>query len=745
MQTDFDAIPIDRKPPDGEMYDVMGGSSRWEVKVHEHGLVALIDVMPRLVPAGKTADFAIVQAARVSYGQGTKQINEDRGLIRYLARHRHSTPFEMIEFKFHHVMPIFVARQWIRHRTACLAGDTVLSFDLPGAERRGRRQHYGMAIERFHRLWEKGAEPIPAAKRKPVHTDRVGPHERYSISELSRLVGRREETLRNMVRAGSLIGERSDGRVYVWGSQWHRWAKAQFSIRVPMQDRLRRMKLRMCNEHTGAIEHTTVTDVWSTGVKPLFSVTLENGCKLKMTADHRCLTESGWMTLGAATNLRLGAGNGVTWDAAAPAFAVNGELVHRSAEWLRQHKSAGWDVRRMALACGVSYHTIRKNLHRHGLQFTPAERAVLSGAAQRGQRRTFHRAAFGPDWLEKVRSARSGPNSNFWKGGVSSDRADIGRWTTQVAARVHRDNGYACVSCGSKADLEAHHVDPVWHNPSRARDISNLTSLCGHCHGEIHRQNLELTFLKHLNSGHSASEFWQLNPAAQPRPQGRRSGAPTKLMRHWSRIARIDFAGEEMTYDLSVAGPFHNFVANGFIVHNSVNEYSARYSVVRDRFYHPSIENVRKQSAANRQGGDEPMDELTAKEFSDYLDKVEASYADYQKLIDKGVARELARIGLPVNVYTEWYWKIDLHNLFHFLSLRMDAHAQQEIRDFANAMFALVRPIVPVAAEAFLDYNFGSMHLTRLEVEAIRNGQPLGTENKRENAEWETKKQRLGL
>ena len=88
------------------------------MKVHDHGLVALLDVMPRFAPVGKTADFAIVQAARVSYGQGTKQVNEDRGLIRYLARHRHTTPFEMVEFKFHHVMPIFVARQWIRHRTA---------------------------------------------------------------------------------------------------------------------------------------------------------------------------------------------------------------------------------------------------------------------------------------------------------------------------------------------------------------------------------------------------------------------------------------------------------------------------------------------------------------------------------------------------------------------------------------------------------------------------------------------------
>src|SRR3954454_7591382 len=111
-------ISIEKKPFEGEVFDVMGGSARWEVKVHDHGLVALVDAMPRFAPVGKTADFAIVQAARVSYGAGTKQVNEDKGLIRYLLRHRHTTPLEMVEFKFHHVMPIFVARQWIRHRTA---------------------------------------------------------------------------------------------------------------------------------------------------------------------------------------------------------------------------------------------------------------------------------------------------------------------------------------------------------------------------------------------------------------------------------------------------------------------------------------------------------------------------------------------------------------------------------------------------------------------------------------------------
>jgi thymidylate synthase (FAD) len=188
-------------------------------------------------------------------------------------------------------------------------------------------------------------------------------------------------------------------------------------------------------------------------------------------------------------------------------------------------------------------------------------------------------------------------------------------------------------------------------------------------------------------------------------------------------------------------------VARQWIRHRTanVNEYSARYSVVRDRFFRPDVESVRKQSTVNRQGGEEPIDAGTAQDFLQHLDAVGRQYADYQRHIDAGVSRELARIALPVSVYTEWYWKCDLHNIFHFLSLRMDAHAQQEIRDYANAMFALIEPIVPVAAEAFVDYDLRALHLTRLEIEALRAGQPLASSNKRETAEWEQKKKNMGL
>jgi thymidylate synthase (FAD) len=109
------------------------------------------------------------------------------------------------------------------------------------------------------------------------------------------------------------------------------------------------------------------------------------------------------------------------------------------------------------------------------------------------------------------------------------------------------------------------------------------------------------------------------------------------------------------------------------------------------------------------------------------------------------VARELARAALPVSVYTEWYWKCDLHNIFHFLSLRMDPHAQLEIQVFARAMYELMKPSVPVSCEAFEDYRLDAMHLTKLEIESVRSGKPLATENKREAAEWEAKRARLGL
>src|SRR5687767_8841411 len=110
-------------------------------------------------------DAAIVQAARVSYGAGTKKKRDDAGLIKYLMRHRHTSPFEMCEIKLHAKMPIFVARQWIRHRTACITGDSLLYFDLPHKVRRGGRARLAVPMARFFRMWHEGTSH-PLVKRK---------------------------------------------------------------------------------------------------------------------------------------------------------------------------------------------------------------------------------------------------------------------------------------------------------------------------------------------------------------------------------------------------------------------------------------------------------------------------------------------------------------------------------------------------------------------------------------------------
>lgn len=678
----------------------------------DHGFVRAVDYMGD--------DGAVVQAARVSYGTGTKKVSEDRGLIRYLMRHRHTTPFEMCELKLHVKLPIFVARQWIRHRTACLAGDARLYFDLPAAEGRGRRQRHNVTMADFHRLWHEGTRH-PIAKKKLLHVERIDPTAVYTIPALAKLVERREETLRNMVRAGSLTGTHEAGRIHVRGADWIAFADQRPEAAVPMRARMAHMQLRMCDETTGEIRHTTVTDVWSTGRKPVYRVTLENGYSLTMTKDHRCLTSDGWLTLQEATRLTEGVGTGHSWWPEGPALAVNGVPCHRDPGWLAQRRAEGMSLAQIASGAGVSTHTIRKALGRHGLQYSTAERSRLSGAAQRGQRRTFERAPMTEAARAKVRAARSGERSNFWKGGITPERANIGGWTTENAARVHALWGWRCAICQGKDGLNAHHVDPVWHNAARARDVSNLVTLCGECHRHVHTANLELELLEALQ-GKVEATFWDVYGEKRPRPAEKRASPIRRLVRTFSRVSRIDYIGEEETFDLSVAGPFHNFVANGFVVHNSVNENSGRYSILDKEFYLPRPEDLAVQSANNKQGRGDVLDADSAAEVLRLLRRdAEQSYDTYEALLDTHhLARELARMNLGVNYYTQWYWKIDLHNLLHFLSLRIDPHAQYEIRVYGEAIAGLVKAWTPHVWEAFEDYRVGALTLSRQMLDVVR-------------------------
>ncbi|MBU8933813.1 MAG: FAD-dependent thymidylate synthase [candidate division Zixibacteria bacterium] len=166
------------------------------------------------------------------------------------------------------------------------------------------------------------------------------------------------------------------------------------------------------------------------------------------------------------------------------------------------------------------------------------------------------------------------------------------------------------------------------------------------------------------------------------------------------------------------------FVARQWIRHRTanVNEYSGRYSVMKEEFYLPQPEDIRFQSTVNKQGRspEEVPDELKHRLLEVLKKSQSDAFAHYSEFVDGGLARELARINLPLSLYTEWYWKIDLHNLFHFLSLRMDSHAQQEIRVYANVMADMVKTVCPMAYEAFVDYRLNAACFSGPELDALR-------------------------
>lgn len=192
------------------------------------------------------------------------------------------------------------------------------------------------------------------------------------------------------------------------------------------------------------------------------------------------------------------------------------------------------------------------------------------------------------------------------------------------------------------------------------------------------------------------------------------------LMRHWHSTPF-----EMCEIKLHVKLPV--FVARQWIRHRTanVNEYSARYSIMDREFYIPEPQHIAAQSTVNNQGRGET---LTGEEAARVLEILKSDaarcYDNYESMISdegqQGLARELARMNLPANIYTQWYWKVDLHNLFHFLRLRADSHAQYEIRVYADAICKVVADWVPAAFGAFEDYRMGGATLSGRALECVR-------------------------
>jgi thymidylate synthase (FAD) len=192
------------------------------------------------------------------------------------------------------------------------------------------------------------------------------------------------------------------------------------------------------------------------------------------------------------------------------------------------------------------------------------------------------------------------------------------------------------------------------------------------------------------------------------------------LMRHWHSTP-FEMCEIKLHIKLPV------FVARQWIRHRTanVNEYSARYSILDREFYIPEPSQLAAQSVINNQGRGEVLQGEEAARVLEILKSDAArSYDNYEAMLSQegqaGLARELARMNLPMNIYTQWYWKTDLHNLFHFLRLRADAHAQYEIRVYAEQMARITADWVPLAYAAFEDYRMGGVTLSGKAIEVLK-------------------------
>jgi thymidylate synthase ThyX len=561
-------------------------------------------------------------------------------ILAHILSLKHESTLEHHSISFRIVTSRGVTHELVRHRLACLAGDTQIKFDLPAGQKSGRRG-YSVRLDVLANRWARGSSATANRKKKSTHEDLVTPDRVYSANELAEITGRRRETINNLVRQGYLTGSvvhdpsvtSPNKRVtQVLGADWISYANKKTTIISPCRERIARMRLRMCDESTGEILSTTIKDIYPSGVKAVYRVTLDNGYAVKMSRDHLVLTSDGWMPLSEAVRMEGERKLATFTPVTGRLFAVNGYAV--------------------------------------------GSKVNVSGN-QRGM-------ALTPDGRNMLRQSKQGAANPQWRGGTTPERAKIGRWTTAQAPALHKASDYTCQLCGGRGGrLHAHHVDPVYHNIHRAYDPTNLLSVHAECHRELESRNLELGLLAAMESGVSPQEFWSAHMGDRPLADAsKKAKTTTRLVRDWAAVVSVDYIGDEETFDIEVDGPYHNFVANGFIVHNSYTQESTRYV---NYGKHPPQVILPWHLAARG---------IDDKEF--WYDSQRRIIGFYLDALTKKWAPQDARGLLPNDLKTEIVVTMNLRALRNFFTLRTAKSAHPDMQIIAREMFRQVYAIVPL-------------------------------------------------
>jgi 5-methylcytosine-specific restriction endonuclease McrA len=592
--------------------------------------------------------------------------------------------------------PRFILSEFNTHRMFCLAAETQLFFDLPAAAgEKGATRRFTMTLREFYEKWHHGAA-LRRNNGRRISIEHLCLSATYSARELAPLVGFSSYTGVDLLtrRARTPRVQVPEQPYRVRGRDIARWFyDAPKDNRQPMRDRLAAMNLRSCNEETGEIYHTHVRNVCFSGRKDVFRVVLKDGREILSTKDHRFLTRQGWQRLEDAVGLTISPGKIATWNNI-PEFAMNGVEAYRDPDWLRARRAEGCSAKVIAEMAGVTVDQITYQFRKHKIPALDAQRVWKRSHVQAPWNKGRRHRNIATRGKRGTARTRRGAESHLWRGGVTTERKRIGRWTVLEAFRTHRSNGFKCVLCGSGRELRAHHLDPVVRNPSRAYDPVNLTTLCEECHRELHER------------GGKFCDFWGHIGGIRLRtpfvPKKKRA-----MVRHFVELDRIEYAGERDTYDIEVDGPFHNFVANGFIVHNSRNSASSRAIPTRKL-----IERIRENPAipvewgVNKPGmsASEALKAADAEKAQiEWLEARDSVIEHVEALADLSIHKQVInRLLEPFMWHTVIVTATEWENFF---ALRLAENAQPEIRVAAQLMQAALDASTPTPVP------FGHWHL----------------------------------
>lgn len=461
---------------------------------------------------------------------------------------------------------------------------------------------------------------------------------------------------------------------------------------------MKNLRIRCLNEQTNSFTNGGVKSIVQSGVKPVFTITLADGKTITSTKEHRFLTKKGWMPLEMIVdNLSVSKSGMAVYGNLDTEIMTNGQPVYKNADWLREHYvTKGLSQEEIASIAGVSKHTIRSWVKKHKLQKPMGSWTTGVSPWNTGKRYQTGKKKSEEDCIQ-ISERMKGEGNHRWKGGTTPKGIVLRRGVEDLRPEIYVRDNYTCHLCGTRGGkLTIHHILPVWARLDLVCEPDNLTTLCRSCHLKVNGHEEEYVEI----FGRKQEE---LNGVTRPPKEG------PWLVPKPVKITSIVYAGEQMTYDIEMEGPNHNFIANGIITHNS--QVSQRYVSGKTLRF---VERPEYQDDTTLHDHFLQRIERAAKEYAvlagillglqkssnDLL--VAEAKTDLRKKV-----RQAARSCLPNETEAPIVVTGNARAWRHFLEMRASEHAEIEIRELATRVFLCLHQIDPIL--------FGDYRLEKLQ------------------------------